>query len=113
MSINTPRDPRYRADCIEFFLDPQDNDSIKFDMPMEVCQAIEKAAERAGKTFNGQLYYVLDVCAYGKPTDPDDQRTIQDWQHLLGQMLLQFNPGEPWVLGSVFCRQLTGKQGSA
>jgi len=96
MSIPKLRDPRYRADCSEFFAEPNENAYLEFDGPSEVFRALEDEAEHAGRTFNAQLRYVIDVCFRGRPIHADDNRTIRDWQALAGRLSIRFEPNEPW-----------------
>lgn len=92
------RDPKYRADCIEWFHDrARETEKIQFSGPRAVFAAIEQAAERAGRSFNDQLLYVLRVCEGRQALDFSDTRSLSKWRVLIGQLEMQLNEGEAWV----------------
>lgn len=101
------REPKYRADCVEWFHDfARETATIQLSGPHEVLAALEHAAERAGRRFNDQLFHVLRACQGRKPLDFADTRTVSEWRELMGKMDMQFREGEEWIPCSVlFPRQ--------
>ena len=94
------RDPKYRADCIDWFHEPSETTRIQFIIPPDVMDALEEAAERADRTFNAQLRYVIDACRGTRPLDFEDQRPLSEWRALFSQVTMQFHGGEEWYPGS-------------
>lgn len=91
------RPPKYRADSIEWFHDPKADSKIDFQGSREMYAALEEAAERADRTFNDQVRYVLRVCRGDVATDFDDERSVREWRDLIGEMRMQFNDGDEWI----------------
>lgn len=99
--VSSVRDPRYRADCIEWFHDSTHDAILQFRGPREVYEALEQAAERAGRRFNDQLVHVLRACRGGQSLDFADARSLNEWRGLMGRMDMQFHEGEEWIPCSV------------
>lgn len=94
-------DPRYRADCADFYCEPHETARIDFRGPEEVVQAIEECAKQCGRTWNKQLAYLYAVCRGEEEPSPEDRRTASDWRTLMAQMEMRFNEGEEWFSCSV------------
>jgi hypothetical protein len=93
---NNVRDPRHRADCADLVCAPDQDAWIGLRCPREVTNALEQAAEEAGRTWNDQLLYVIDMCSGHQPPSFDDTRTAEDWRTLMAQMQMQFDEGGQW-----------------
>ena len=91
------RAPRHRADCLDFYLRPQDTEVIDFRIPPDIIEVIEEAAEQANRTWNAQVLYVITVCRGEYLPSADDRRTVQDWQALMAEAKMRFNEGEDWI----------------
>lgn len=91
------RPPRHRADCVDFYLRPQDTELIDFRIPPDIIEVIEDAAEEANRTWNAQLLYVIQVCRGQFLPSADDRRTVQDWQALMAEAKMRLNEGEDWI----------------
>lgn len=94
--VNSRPEPKYRADCTGWFHDTDQTARIIFDAPPDVFDVLEQAAKRAGRTFNDQLWYLIDACRGARMLDLADERSLTEWRDLIGQMKMQFNPGEKW-----------------
>lgn len=75
------RAPKHRADCIDFYHEPQATELIDFRIPPHIIEIIEKEAEQANRTCNAQLTYVVQVCRGEYLPSADDRRTVQDGKH--------------------------------
>jgi len=96
--VSSGRDPKFRADCIEWFHDPaHDNQKIQFRGPNHVYAALEQAAEQADRTFNDQMLHILGACRGARSLDFTDARSLSEWRDLIGQMTMQFHVGEEWI----------------
>jgi hypothetical protein len=69
---------------------------MHFDGPVAVISAIEHAAARAGRTWNAQFTYVLELCRGYHPTDFDDGRSVEDWRTLLSPCRFRWSEAEVW-----------------
>ena len=105
---NPRRPPKHRADCSDFYREPEQDAHIAFRGPNAVFQAIEKASEQAGRNFNTQLAYVIEACHGMRPLHPDDVRTENDWRSLFAQLEVRFEEGEEWLPGAA----ILGKPGT-
>lgn len=94
---NPLRPLKHRADCADFYCAPEENGRIAFRGPLTVIHALEEASERAGRTFNAQLRYVIEVCRGEEPVAADDDRTVDAWQSLVGQLEMCFDEGDEWI----------------
>ncbi|QPD04936.1 MAG: hypothetical protein Nkreftii_002710 [Candidatus Nitrospira kreftii] len=93
-----PRRPlKHRADCADFYREPEDNACVSVRGPRAVLQAIEEASERAGRTFNAHMLYVIEACRGRLPLLADEERTEEEWRMLLQQLELRFDEGEEWI----------------
>ena len=88
--------PRHRADCYDFYTAPHETNSMQFDGPADAIGTIEHAAARAGRTWNTQLTYVLELCLGDHPSDFDDGRSVEDWRTLLSPCRFRFSEAEAW-----------------
>src|ERR1043166_2732445 len=61
VDVSVLREAKHRADCSDFYCNPDDA-YIGFRAPLEIVDALEGAAQRAGRTWNEQLSYVIHVC---------------------------------------------------
>lgn len=95
--VNSQREPKYRADSIEWFYDPACTSIINFRGPDAVYEAIEQAAERADRSFNDQILLILRACRGEQVLYFADTRSLKEWRDLMGQMNMQFNEGEEWI----------------
>ena len=90
------RKPLHRADCADFFCNPEHDAEIGFRAPDEVVEALEAAAERTGRTWNEQLLYTIDVCRGALSVPPDEERTANDWRILMTETTICLD-GEKWI----------------
>ncbi|GKS58183.1 hypothetical protein YTPLAS18_17100 [Nitrospira sp.] len=90
------RDARHRAECVDFYREPEATERVAWRGPDDVIAVIELAAERTGRTWNEQLNYVLRVCAGDQVPSLDDDRTTRDWQDLMAQMEFSTEDDERW-----------------
>ena len=88
--------PRHRADCYDFFVTPHQTHSVQLDGPADVFGEIEHAAVRAGRTWNTQLTYVLELCLGYHPSDFDDERSAEDWRTLLRPCAFRLSEAGNW-----------------
>jgi hypothetical protein len=88
--------PRYRGNCAEFFVAPDQTEGVQLAGPVTVISGIEHAAARAGRTWNTQCTYVLGVCLGYHPPDFDDGRSVEDWRALLAPCRFRCSEAEPW-----------------
>jgi hypothetical protein len=88
--------PRHRGDCADFFVAPRQTERVQLDGPTATIGKIEHAAARAGRTWNTQLTYVLELCLGYHPPDFDDGRSVEEWRTLLGPCRFRFSEAEPW-----------------
>lgn len=65
---------------------------------------MEEAAERAGRTFNAQLEYVINVCMGDRAPHADDGRTEEEWRSLFGQLEYRWTEEEEWAPGEGLCQ---------
>ena len=100
------RDPQYRSDCTDWFHEPSDTKPVQFRIPPDVIYALEDAAELAGRTFNGQMFYVLNVCRGTHPLDLEDRRTLNEWSTLFSQVTMQLHEGKEWIPCTLFCKAI-------
>jgi hypothetical protein len=89
------RKPQHRADCSDFYCHP-DDEHIGFHAPLEVIAALEDAAQRAGRTWNEQLIYVIDICREAERVSPDDERTPNGWRTLMAEVTICLD-GTTWI----------------
>jgi hypothetical protein len=82
--------PRHRGDCADFFATAQQPARIALDAP--VSSISEHAAALAGRTWNDQLTYVIDLCLGDHPPDFNDERSTEDWRTLM-------SPWNKWITG--------------
>ena len=90
-------DPRHRGDCAEFFVAPDQTESMQLGGPRSAIGEIEHAAARAGRTWNAQLAYVLGLCLGDHPPDFDDARSAEDWRTLLRPCAFRFSEAADWI----------------
>lgn len=90
------RKPQHRADCADFYCNPEDDASIEFNVPQDTRYALEDAAERAGRTWNEQMTYTLQVCQGDHRVSPDDERTATDWRTLMADATMCLD-GDNWI----------------
>jgi hypothetical protein len=69
---------------------------VQLDGPADVISEIEHAAALAGRTWNTQLTYVLELCLGYHPSDFDDGRSVEDWRTLLSACRFRFSEAEAW-----------------
>ncbi|MEO7862074.1 MAG: hypothetical protein ABIU05_16915 [Nitrospirales bacterium] len=91
------RAPRHRADCVDFYLRPQDTELLDLRMPPDIISVLEDAAQQANRTWAAQIIYVIEVCEGRYVPSADDRRTVQDWQALMAKAKMQLNEGEDWI----------------
>ena len=103
------REPKSRADCVEFYCAPNQTEWIDMRGPIEVTHVLEQAAEEAGRTWNDQLVYVFNVCRGAQLPSLEDTRTAEDWRTLMGKMQMCFREREDgrWIPCSVIFRSET------
>jgi hypothetical protein len=87
--------PQHRADCSDFYCNP-DHAYIGFRAPLEIIDALEAAAQRADRTWNEQLMYIVRVCREAERVSPDDERTPNDWRILMAEVNICLD-GETWI----------------
>jgi hypothetical protein len=88
--------PRHRADCYDLFTAPHQTASVQFDGPAAAIGEIEHAAALAGRTWNTQLTYVLELCLGYHPSYFDDGRSVEDWRTLLGPCRFRLSEAGDW-----------------
>lgn len=88
--------PRHRGDCADFFVDPDQTARIQLECPRAVLGDIEHAAARAGRTWNNQFIYVMELCRGYHPPDFDDGRSVEDWRTLLSRCAFRLREAEDW-----------------
>ena len=88
--------PRHRGDCADFFADSDQTEHVQLDGPRSAIGEIEHAAARAGRTWNTQLTYVLELCRGYHPSDFDDERSVEDWRTLLRPCRFRLSEAEDW-----------------
>ena len=91
------RAPRHRADCVDFYVKPEESELIEFRIPPDVIEILENAAEQANRTWNAQIRYVIVICRGEYLPSADDRRTVKDWQALMAEAKMRFNEGEDWI----------------
>src|SRR5262245_54568134 len=80
------RKPQHRADCSDFYCNPDDEELV-FRASPDIRDALEDAAQQAGRTWNEQFIYAIEVCR-GANVSPGDERTATDWRTLLADMTM-------------------------
>jgi len=88
--------PRHRGNCADFFVDPDQTERLELDGPRSAIGELEHAAARAGRTWNTQLTYVMEVCLGDHLPDFDDGRSVEDWRTLLSRRRFRFSEAEAW-----------------
>lgn len=88
--------PRHRWDCADFFVAPDQTERMQLDGPADVFGEIERAAVRAGRTWNTQLTYVLELCLGYHSSDFDDERSVEDWRTLLRPCAFRSSEAAAW-----------------
>jgi hypothetical protein len=89
--------PCHQAACFDFFTASHETERMQFDGPRSTISALEQAAAQAGRTWNGQLTYVLGLFLGDHPPDFDDGRTVADWRTLLSPCAFRFSESEGWT----------------
>ena len=89
--------PRHRGDCAEFFVTPHQTKSAQLHAPVDVIGEIEHAAAMAGRTWNTQLTYIVELCLGKHLPDFDDGRSVEDWRTLLSPCTFRLREGEGWT----------------
>ena len=89
--------PRHRGDCGDFFVAPHQTHRVQLDGPAGVIGEFEHAAAQAGRTWNTQLSYVLELCLGYHPPDFDDGRSVEDWRTLLAKCAFRLSEAEDWT----------------
>ena len=89
--------PRHRGDCAEFFVAPDQTESLQFDGPADAIGAIEHAAASTGRTWNDQFNYVMGVCLGYHLPDFDDARSVEDWRTVMGPCAIRESGGADWT----------------
>jgi hypothetical protein len=102
------RKPQHRADCSDFYCNPDDA-HIGFYAPLEIVDALEADAQRTGRTWNEQMMYVIHVCQGRERVSPDDERTPNDWRTFMAETTLCLD-GTNWI---PFLYPPQGKDGDA
>jgi hypothetical protein len=90
------RAPRHRADCIDFYCEPQETEVIDFRIPPDIIEILETTAEQTNRTCNAQLLYVILICRGEYLPSADDRRSVQDWRALMADAKMRFHEGEDW-----------------
>jgi len=88
--------PRHRGDCAEFFVATHQTHHGQFDGPVDVIDELEHAAAMAGRTWNDQLTYIMEVCLGKCLPDFDDGRSVEDWRTLLTPCRYRVREAEGW-----------------
>jgi hypothetical protein len=88
--------PRHRGDCADFFVATHQTHRVQLDGPADVIGEIEHAAALAGRTWNTQLTYVLELCLGYHPSDFDDGRSVEDWRTLLRPCRFRLSEAKDW-----------------
>jgi hypothetical protein len=99
------RPPKHRADCNEFYCESIEKESLFFRGPNAVFHAIEEASERAGRTCNAQMIYLIKLCRGEQLPLADDERTEEEWRSLLSRLEICLNEGEAWRPCSVILKK--------
>ena len=89
--------PRHRGDCADFYVDPQETERVALAGPRSAISAIEHAAARAGRTWNAQFTYVVELLLGYHPPDFNDERSVEDWRSLLSVCNFRVREGEDWT----------------
>jgi len=84
------RKPQHRADCSDFYCNPEDK-YVGMRASIEVVDAIEDAAQRSGRTWNKQLMFTIQVCRGVESVAADDERTVNDWRTLMAETRICLN----------------------
>jgi hypothetical protein len=88
--------PRHRADCFDLFTAPHETECVAFQGPTDAVCALERDAARAGRTWNAQVTYVLEICRGYHPPDFDDPRSVEEWRALLAPCEFRVSEGADW-----------------
>lgn len=94
------REPRFRADCTEFFHE-QEDELLSFLAPEAVITALKAATVQSGRTFNVQICDVLSSCLGHKQPTLDDPRSVSDWGAMMAQYkftLEENHKGPTWTI---------------
>ena len=96
--------PLHRADCTDFYRDPTEDQPIKLQGPLAVLHALELASVQAGRTFNAQLLYMIDVCLGDRAVSADDDRDARSWRAMFAQFEMWVDARAEWVPCTAFLK---------
>ena len=99
-NMRLTREPRFRAECAEFFHE-QEDEQFSFLGPEAVIEALEDAAVKSGRTFNGEVCHVLSICFGHQQPTLDDPRSVSDWRAMMSQcnfLTDEKSNGSPWSI---------------
>jgi hypothetical protein len=88
--------PRHRGNCADFFAAPHQTARIDLAGPRPAINELEHAAARAGRTWNDQLNYILELFRGYRQPDFDDERSVEDWRTLLRLCRFRANETDDW-----------------
>lgn len=91
------RTPQARADCVEFFHEP-DRVLLPFRGPAAVIEALEATAMQSRRTFNEQMNYALGICLGDQQPTADDPRSVTDWRAMMAQCEFLRDDGSPYTI---------------
>lgn len=94
---NLLRSPQHRADCSELYCEPDESERMALRGPNAAIHAMESAAEQAGRTWNSQLQYVVEVCLGDRTPSSDDGRDADDWRATLAGLEICVDEGGTWI----------------
>ena len=89
--------PCHRGDCADFFSTTQQTECIDLDAPVSTIGEIERAAAQAGRTWNDQLTYLVELCLGDHLSDFDDRHSVDDWRTLLSRCKFRLGETECWI----------------
>jgi hypothetical protein len=88
--------PRHRGDCADFFADLDQTEHVQLDGPRSAIGEIEHAAALAGRTWNTQFVYVVEICLGYHQPEFDDGRSVDDWRTLLSRCAFRVSEAAAW-----------------
>jgi hypothetical protein len=88
--------PRHRWNCAGFFAAPHQTAHIDLAGPRSAINELEHAAARAGRTWNDQLNYILELFRGYRPPDFDDERSVEDWRTFMSPWKFRADETDDW-----------------
>ena len=89
--------PCHRGDCADFFVTPHQTEHVDLKVPADVLGELEHTAACAGRTWNTQLTYIVELCFGDHPPDLDDGRSVEDWRTLLSRCAFRVSEAADWT----------------